>query len=344
MRTNSTLIFIFITIILSLTGLASAQSPTSTPPMNPVLQGMCCVSMFGIVAIILYLPYRSKSKAEAVEIEKVYKARAERDYSQLVSLMKSKYLGASFAAATVIEECGEAAIEPLLVHLPNQGYYKINVMRNATKPISICVGTAGNNTHISVDLSPQIIPSLIRCLALPKNSAYYGAVSLIKEFTTVSVVPLIGALTDPDPNIRSSAASILGTLSDIRAIEPLIAALRDNDQDVRLEAVRSLDCFDDPRTIGPLKELLKDPSRDVQSAALSALGDFSTELTGLPKTPSKPDRYNDSEGGGDEVPSESVVREREIIREIVKVPCKYCGTLVEITKSSCQSCGAPFKL
>lgn len=34
---------------------------------------------------------------------------------------------------------------------------------------------------------------------------------------------------------------------------------------------------------------------------------------------------------------------KETIREIVKMPCKYCGTLIEITSTKCTNCGAPLK-
>lgn len=33
--------------------------------------------------------------------------------------------------------------------------------------------------------------------------------------------------------------------------------------------------------------------------------------------------------------------EREVIREVVKVPCRYCGTLVELRAPYCHGCGAP---
>jgi len=39
----------------------------------------------------------------------------------------------------------------------------------------------------------------------------------------------------------------------------------------------------------------------------------------------------------------NVVYEKETIKEIVKVPCPYCGTLVENTATKCPSCGAPSK-
>lgn len=34
---------------------------------------------------------------------------------------------------------------------------------------------------------------------------------------------------------------------------------------------------------------------------------------------------------------------KEIIKEIVKVPCPYCSALVEVTAARCSSCGAPLK-
>jgi hypothetical protein len=42
-------------------------------------------------------------------------------------------------------------------------------------------------------------------------------------------------------------------------------------------------------------------------------------------------------------PVEKIIHEKETIREIVKIPCAYCGTLMEITASKCPNCGAPLK-
>jgi rubrerythrin len=37
----------------------------------------------------------------------------------------------------------------------------------------------------------------------------------------------------------------------------------------------------------------------------------------------------------------SVYKEKEIVtREIVRIPCKYCGTLINQTDTKCPSCGA----
>jgi hypothetical protein len=38
---------------------------------------------------------------------------------------------------------------------------------------------------------------------------------------------------------------------------------------------------------------------------------------------------------------EPVIREKEIVREIVRVPCAYCGLLMDITNIKCPNCGAP---
>jgi|SRR5580693_9858596 hypothetical protein len=42
-------------------------------------------------------------------------------------------------------------------------------------------------------------------------------------------------------------------------------------------------------------------------------------------------------------PPPPLIREREIHREIVKVPCRFCGQLVLITDPKCGSCGAPLR-
>jgi hypothetical protein len=41
------------------------------------------------------------------------------------------------------------------------------------------------------------------------------------------------------------------------------------------------------------------------------------------------------------VPPPPFVVHRETVREIVKIPCRYCGALVEVTSPRCFSCGAP---
>jgi len=39
-------------------------------------------------------------------------------------------------------------------------------------------------------------------------------------------------------------------------------------------------------------------------------------------------------------PTPTVIREREVIKEIVMVPCQYCGSLMPQTSIFCPHCGA----
>jgi HEAT repeat protein len=102
--------------------------------------------------------------------------------------------------------------------------------------------------------------------------------------------------------------------NDPGTVEYYIAQLKNKDADVRQYAVYMLRKFGDIRAIEPLMDLLKDENIEVRNAAAGALKKFNVQ---------------------------AIPREREIIREIVKIPCKYCGTLVENTAQKCPSCGAP---
>jgi hypothetical protein len=36
----------------------------------------------------------------------------------------------------------------------------------------------------------------------------------------------------------------------------------------------------------------------------------------------------------------TVIKEKEIVREVVMIPCKYCSSLMEQTVTVCPNCGA----
>jgi len=42
--------------------------------------------------------------------------------------------------------------------------------------------------------------------------------------------------------------------------------------------------------------------------------------------------------------SEKRLRKRKIIKEVVMIPCRYCGSLMPQTALSCSNCGAGRKL
>lgn len=39
-----------------------------------------------------------------------------------------------------------------------------------------------------------------------------------------------------------------------------------------------------------------------------------------------------------------VYREKEIVKEIVRIPCKFCNTYIDHTETKCPSCGASLEL
>ena len=56
-----------------------------------------------------------------------------------------------------------------------------------------------------------------------------------------AVTELFAQLSDPDPEVRRTAAQGLGCLDVHAAVEPLLDALRDPDPEVRAMAVWALD-------------------------------------------------------------------------------------------------------
>ena len=87
-----------------------------------------------------------------------------------------------------------------------------------------------------------------------------------------NVEGLIKALEYKDDKIRSKAASALGALRDIFAIDALIKALGDNVWAVRKNAAEALGNIGSMKAVRPLIELLKDEDTYVREATIEALG------------------------------------------------------------------------
>jgi hypothetical protein len=60
---------------------------------------------------------------------------------------------------------------------------------------------------------------------------------------------------------------------------------------------------------------------------------FSAYMTRLKNKPSKKEINGDNQ-------DEKVIREKETIKEIVMIPCQYCGSLMPQTALFCGTCGA----
>lgn len=120
----------------------------------------------------------------------------------------------------------------------------------------------------------------------------------------------------PDNDLKVRILTMLSKYGTGTPIDTLINLLNtETDADIRLLIYRSFRDINDVRSNELFYRALKDEDvriRDFAAATLKALG--------------------------------VVIAPREIVKEIVKVPCKYCGSLVDITCHKCLSCGAPLSL
>jgi tetratricopeptide (TPR) repeat protein len=67
-----------------------------------------------------------------------------------------------------------------------------------------------------------------------------------------------------------------------------------------------------------------------------------SERLGRPM-PRMPDSSCFEEVGPGEALPPGIPAGQVVVREIVRIPCRYCGSLVDITRTTCQSCGAPLR-
>lgn len=80
-----------------------------------------------------------------------------------------------------------------------------------------------------------------------------GAVQdALEDIGRRTTMPLIEALRDRDPYVRSGAAWILGNIKDANTVAPLIEALKDEDENVKWLAVTALGDIGDDRDIDPI--------------------------------------------------------------------------------------------
>jgi HEAT repeat protein len=90
------------------------------------------------------------------------------------------------------------------------------------------------------------------------------------SFGAAAVNPLIAILTDTRVSVM--AATALGKIGDVRAVEPLIPLLRYSDENIRYTAIEALGSIADPRAVVPLIDVLRDRKENVRIMAINSLG------------------------------------------------------------------------
>ena len=124
----------------------------------------------------------------------------------------------------------------------------------------------------TVRRDPRVTDGLVGALADPDAQVRRAAVdALAGQQDRRAVSALIGVLRDPDAEVRASAVHALGRLGDRAAVEPLVARLRDDNAEVRAAAADALGEMEDARAAGGLGAALSDESEEVRQNAASAL-------------------------------------------------------------------------
>jgi HEAT repeat protein len=122
---------------------------------------------------------------------------------------------------------------------------------------------------------PEAVPYLIEAMAdsfwwYERENAAQPLLEALESFGADAVEPLINALTHPEGTVRRSAAQVLGSIGDRRAVEPLGMALYDLHIEMGQAAAEALVGFGDA-ALGVLADALKHPESDIRLHAIWAL-------------------------------------------------------------------------
>lgn len=154
-------------------------------------------------------------------------------------------------------------------------------------------------------------------------------------------------LKDSDVDVRLAILAVFDGFYPADTVDLLLKMMSaSEDKKLKLKLLSVLHKYDHILTVEPLVKMLKtETDRDVRLAIYSVLGDIkdvrSNEVFFQALQDGDPEIRN--------LAAETLKRlgikfaNRDVVKEIVKAPCKYCGTLVEVTCSKCISCGAPLQ-
>jgi len=211
----------------------------------------------------------------------------------LVESLKHQSEQVRQGASDTLEAMGSPAIESLILAMRDPEF----------KGRGFATNTLGRIAKRTKD--QRAIRALINVLEDDRSKEQHvdtNAALMLAQIGKPAIKPLIAALEYKNPDIpfdprnrriRSWAATILGTMGDLRAADAsgtspegvdasdrqLIAtslqkALKDEQEGIRSNAARGLGLMHDPRHIPILVEALSDPQPNVRRAVVEALGDI----------------------------------------------------------------------
>jgi hypothetical protein len=135
-------------------------------------------------------------------------------------------------------------------------------------------GLAFEITELVESYKAEVAPRLLEMLRSPRSETRSHAAWLLGFVAdAVSPEPMIEALKDPSPDVRSSA---VGALSSFKGHAGVLAAilplLNHAEEQVRVAAASALGYLGDPRAVPDLRRAMSDPAEQVRYFADYALG------------------------------------------------------------------------
>ncbi len=113
----------------------------------------------------------------------------------------------------------------------------------------------------------RAVSGLVHLLGHPDPEVQSTVVTALERFGASALPAVIGAMTDPHPQVRELAVDVLGAIGDREAVLALVAALRDSHWTVRFAAATSLSLTGSPRAKDELAILHDDPDKRVRQLA-----------------------------------------------------------------------------
>jgi len=119
---------------------------------------------------------------------------------------------------------------------------------------------------------PEVVPKLIALLDSENERTVFLAAQILgSQADTTAVQPLGRMMSNPNPNIRSSAAWSLGSIGHESALPYLEKALDDSVSDVRHSTIRAIGYIHDPSAVKYIFKMFRDEADSVRAAAVHSL-------------------------------------------------------------------------
>jgi len=200
-----------------------------------------------------------------------------------------------YIAAQILGQIGDRRAVPFLkelIHAPNR-YVREQAVRAlgqlddprlvptleqvlADDPVADVRGAAAWSLGNLRDTTA--VASLVQALTDSAVLVRQNALAAVQHlWTPTAETAALGALRDPDGNVRYIAAQMLGHHRTGRALDELCLALLDTSVWVRTESARALGAIGDTAAVGPLERLFAESDGPDHDAAKEAL----RHLTGL---------------------------------------------------------------